>query len=1287
MIFGIGALAIGSVLIHAATPLTVTEANPSVSQNFNSISGKTLPEGWAINKHIGSFRVTDKWTDAADEVEFVKGANLLSNETNGTYLFPASDDASDMALGGITTNATDKTNTVSVMTAITNGGEQPIGSVDISYAIEKYRKGNNPAGWLVALRYSTDGVNWTDAYRHEFDPDSETAGASAVPITSTPVENEKILVDVAPGETLYLAWMSAVKTGTTSSASQVFGIDDVNITVNFTDADARYIFVENATKSNALSLFAPSHSDYYGATPGSTSTVTKNVNGVTYYVWDKKGNSAYEITVMAGSSAVGSTTIEADGDTYLCASPSGLELIADPGSYTGWVDPDRKPFVASGIYVRGEVNSWGAPEEWEFSKESETTYVLYDKEISGLFKIADASWSASCNYGSNGSNVMIDEPYALVSGSDPANISSGNYTFTCSRIVLTIEDGQATLLLEADDSEAGLTSVYMVGDLNEWNYMSSTGELKLEDDGLFKGRVSLKSGADGKSNWLIYLRKGKAGAYGAGAQEGKLVKGSTAPVASEPGTYDVTFSLTDGAYTLTKVESAPAVLTLNPEVTVLVPELPENVKVLSLNNSLIHYNDQARVFNEIAEAAGKKAVWTKHTNLGKTLQYHWEEGDGLTADGQPGAKMMVRSDAWSHIILQEQTALPRTDFESFRKSVKLWVDYIRENCPNPNAVIILPANWHYAQDWSNFDENNKILLANYAKLAQELGVIVCPVAQAYQAKFEKDGGATTEQEWFLPGDDRHPTIRSTYMAAIMEYGLIFNEDPTTITYYPTYTTDYDSKAINADIAAEMRNYASQALKAYTNVVDHHDGTVRFASNVYDDFGIKIPGQTVTFTVDGGGRISADGLFTSDGTRGTFTVTAKSGDFTREATVTVADAETVVIEYPSVSINIDNPVVEENFDSMGQDAEATLPEGWRIDRQTVAPRTLGTYPVAQETTMYAGGTSLPSNAKNGLWNFGADGSADRALGGITTGVDNGTRCVNVYTHLYNDGTKPFGTLKVAYDVEKYRKGSNSAGFAVQMYYSLDGRNWTSAGDDFRTFFAADDATEGYASVPGETRNIEGELPVNFGAGMDFYLAWNISVASGSDAQAAMALALDNVRIEGVAPALPEYKYHIYVDDQTTYPSLGLYAWGDSELFGAWPGQAPIDEQSIEGILFKVFGHDADSGNFSFIFNNWNNGKQLPDYNGTGGKDYFFRINDNGVTELKEFAGLESTIGQGNLEVSYQSGVVSTSEPVDIAVYTPSGVCVKTNFGTSLNLGELSGSLYIIRAGSKTLKVRL
>ena len=641
-------------------------------------------------------------------------------------------------------------------------------------------------------------------------------------------------------------------------------------------------------------------------------------------------------------------------------------------------------------------------------------------------------------------------------------------------------------------------------------------------------------------------------------------------------------------------------MTFKPANAVLVPQLPATVKVLSLNNSLIHYNDQDQVFNAIAQSMGKDATWKKHSLLGKSLKAHWEEGDGLAGDGQPGAKMLVRTEAWSHIILQEQSVLPRTDFAAFRENVTRWVNYIREYCPNPNAVIILPVNWALIDDWQNFSAFNQVLIDNYRAVAEELGVTLCPVGVAYERAYEAEGQSGLAS-WFQ--DERHPTDKSTYLAACMEYQVIFGEDAATINYAPT--------VVSAADAEKMRTYASQTLATFDNVVNHTAGTVHYKVKVFDQFGMEItPDDPVVFTVEGG-TIDTNGLFTSNGTEGVFNIGASTGTFNRNATLTVASAVTAYEPLPAVILNAATRAVSEDFDNMGDEATATLPTGWRIDRQTSAPRTVGRFDQADEQTMYSGGTSLASNAKNGTWNLGATSEpTDRSLGGISTGVSGGTRCVNVYTHLLNEGTKPIENVKLSYDIEKYRQGSNSAGFAVQLYYSIDGRNWTSAGNDFRTVFEADATTAGYADAPGEVRNVEATLPVDIEPGVDMFLAWNISVASGTNAASAMVLAVDNVALEGSLPTIPKAKHYIYAEDKTGWDALGLYAWGDSELFGAWPGQAVAGDTIIGGVTYKVFLLDAESGNYHLIFNNWNNGSQLPDYDIVANRDFYFRL-ENGV----------------------------------------------------------------------------
>ena len=103
--------------------------------------------------------------------------------------------------------------------------------------------------------------------------------------------------------------------------------------------------------------------------------------------------------------------------------------------------------------------------------------------------------------------------------------------------------------------------------------------------------------------------------------------------------------------------------------------------------------------------------------------------------------------------------------------------------------------------------------------------------------------------------------------------------------------------------------------------------------------------------------------------------------------------------------------------------------------------------------------------------------------------------------------------------------------------------------------------------------------------------------------------------------------VYVDDQTGWDALAMYAWGDKEAFGAWPGIQPSGTEVINGKTWKYFdcGEDNRGINLNLIFNNNNGGKQLQDYNLTIDQDeYFIVITADGVQIDKSLPEHEGTI---------------------------------------------------------------
>lgn len=222
--------------------------------------------------------------------------------------------------------------------------------------------------------------------------------------------------------------------------------------------------------------------------------------------------------------------------------------------------------------------------------------------------------------------------------------------------------------------------------------------------------------------------------------------------------------------------------------------------------------------------------------------------------------------------------------------------------------------------------------------------------------------------------------------------------------------------------------------------------------------------------------------------------------------------------PARGVNIapGSPVTQDF--SIGTAATASLPADWRAETNK-SVRTIGPYSSAVSATERSGGNNMTPSAGNGIYNFGAGDAAsatDRAVGFLSS--SSATKSGNLYVKLDNSSGSPITSFTISYKVEKYRNGSNAAGFSIQLYYSTDGSSWTSAGGNFTTSFVADADNNGFASAPGATVTVSDKsLPVSVAAGGSLYLAWNYSVTSGSTTSNAQALGVDDISITALGAA--------------------------------------------------------------------------------------------------------------------------------------------------------------------------
>jgi hypothetical protein len=128
------------------------------------------------------------------------------------------------------------------------------------------------------------------------------------------------------------------------------------------------------------------------------------------------------------------------------------------------------------LYLRGGISSWNATDEYKFT-ENDGVYTLTVAELSGEFKIADASWSSGANFG-GASDIEIGTAYTLTDGGSNCTlkesaVANATLTFTLATKELVVTGAAAEKNYE----------LYLLGDLNDWTaseeYKFSTSDYKV----------------------------------------------------------------------------------------------------------------------------------------------------------------------------------------------------------------------------------------------------------------------------------------------------------------------------------------------------------------------------------------------------------------------------------------------------------------------------------------------------------------------------------------------------------------------------------------------------------------------------------------------------------------------------------------------------------------------------------------------------------------------------------------------------------------------------------------
>jgi len=191
------------------------------------------------------------------------------------------------------------------------------------------------------------------------------------------------------------------------------------------------------------------------------------------------GFSLHPVQQMSADSAVVSAAFSAGADEGTFTVPAytmavfvknqgasqGAGLAADATSGA----PDIPPYEATTIYVKGEMNGWGAVDAMTYDGEGIYSLTLALNAGSYNFKVADAAWSYPIfGGGADGNSVTLGVAKTLASPGGDLNVvipNTARYVFT-----LDASNKDAPKLTVQELPPYGVaTTVYLKGEMNGWS--------------------------------------------------------------------------------------------------------------------------------------------------------------------------------------------------------------------------------------------------------------------------------------------------------------------------------------------------------------------------------------------------------------------------------------------------------------------------------------------------------------------------------------------------------------------------------------------------------------------------------------------------------------------------------------------------------------------------------------------------------------------------------------------------------------------------------------------------
>ena len=231
------------------------------------------------------------------------------------------------------------------------------------------------------------------------------------------------------------------------------------------------------------------------------------------------------------------------------------------------------------------------------------------------------------------------------------------------------------------------------------------------------------------------------------------------------------------------------------------PEVTTKIRVLFIGNSLTYMNDLPSVLAGLAKSRAIDVEYDMYAPGGYKLSQHASD---------PQALEKINKGDWDFVILQEQGQMPA--FSQQQEETEVY-PYARKLCQmardaNPRAQVA----FYMTMARRNGDQQNAAAfpeLATYEGMQRRINFGYTQMAEQNQALLIPVGVAWQKVRSQRPdldiyGDDLHPNITGTYLAACVFYGALFKDNPVGLPY---------PKQIDGDTAGYLQKLAQETISA------------------------------------------------------------------------------------------------------------------------------------------------------------------------------------------------------------------------------------------------------------------------------------------------------------------------------------------------------------------------------------------------------------------------------------------------------------------------------------------